>query len=44
MQRMLDGEFGYALETAMCVLVKLGDMYGSDKMIEIDNLHLDAST
>ena len=43
-QRMLDGEYGYALETAMSVLVKLGDMYGADKMIEIDNVHVDAST
>jgi len=43
-QRLLDGEFGYALETAMSVLVKFGDMYGADKMIEIDNVHVDAST
>jgi len=43
-QRMLDGEYGYALETAMSVLAKLGDMYGADRMIEIDNVHVDAST
>jgi predicted aconitase len=41
---MLDGEYGYALETAMSVLAKLGDMYGADRMIEIDNVHVDAST
>ena len=43
-QRALDGEYGYALETAMSVLVKLGDMYGADKMITVDNVHVDAST
>jgi len=43
-QRALDGEYGYALEMAMSVLVKLGDMYSADNMIEIDNVHVDAST
>lgn len=43
-QRALGGKYGYALETAMSVLVKLGDMYCADRMIEIDHVHIDALT
>ena len=43
-ERLLNGEHGHALEIAMSVLVKLGDMYGADKMIKIENTHVDAST
>jgi predicted aconitase len=41
---MLRGEYGSAIETAMSVLVKLGDIYAADKMIPISNVHIDAST
>jgi len=43
-EAVLDGEYGEALETAMSVLVKMGDMYGADRMIEIDNVHVDAAS
>jgi predicted aconitase len=43
-EEMLEGEYGYPLELAMTALVKVGDMYGADKMIDIDNVHVDAST
>jgi len=41
---MMGGEYGYGLETAMSVLIKLGDRYGADRMIDIDNVHVGAST
>jgi len=40
----MEGEYGYPLEVAMSALVKVGDMYGADRMIDIDNVHVDAST
>lgn len=40
----MGGEYDYGLETAMSVLVKLGDMYGADRMIDTDNVHVGAST
>jgi len=43
-EAMLDGEYGEALEIAMSVLVKMGDMYGADRMIEIENAHIDAAS
>ena len=43
-EAILDGEYGEALEIAMSVLVKMGDMYGADKMIEIENAHIDAAS
>jgi len=43
-ESQLEGEHGHALEIAMSALVKLGDMYSADRMIKIDNVHVDAST
>lgn len=43
-EAVLDGESGEVLETAMSVLVKLGDMYEADKMIKVDNVHIDAAS
>lgn len=41
---MLDGEYGEALEIAMSILVKMGEIYGADKMIKIENVHIDAAS
>lgn len=43
-EAMLDGEYGEALEMAMSVLVKIGDIYGADRMIKIENVHIDAAS
>ena len=40
---MLDGEFGEACEIAMSVLVKLGDIYGADRMLNVENVHIDGA-
>ena len=43
-EAVLHGEHGEVLETAMSVLVKMGDMYEADKMIKVDNVHIDAAS
>ena len=43
-EAILEGEYGEALEIAMSVLVKMGDMYDADRMIEIENVHIDAAS
>lgn len=40
----LNGTHGKAQEIAMSILVKLGDMYGAEKLIDIDNVHIDAAS
>jgi cis-L-3-hydroxyproline dehydratase len=40
---MLDGEFGEACEIAMSVLVKLGEIYGADRMLNVENVHIDGA-
>ena len=40
---MLDGEYGEGYEIAMSVLVKLGDIYGADKMLNVENVHIDGA-
>jgi predicted aconitase len=42
--QFLDGEHGEALQLAMSILVKLGEMYGADRMIRVESVHIDAST
>jgi len=43
-EELLDGEQGDTIQLALSVLVKLGEMYGADQMIPIENVHIDAST
>ena len=43
-EQLLNGEHGVAVQLAMSVLVKLGDMYEADRMIRINNVHIDASS
>ncbi|UCH03996.1 MAG: aconitase X catalytic domain-containing protein [Candidatus Thorarchaeota archaeon] len=43
-EQSLQGENGEAIQLAMSVLVKLGEMYGADRMIQIENVHVDASS
>ena len=40
---MLKGEYGEGFEIAMSVLTKLGDMYGADRMINVENVHIDGA-
>jgi hypothetical protein len=42
-QAMLNGEYGEAAEIAMSVLEKLGDIYRADRMIEVENVHIDGA-
>lgn len=38
-KRMLDGEQGDAVRKAMRVLVALGEIYGAERLLEINNVH-----
>jgi len=40
---MLDGEYGEGYEIAMSVLVKLGEIYGADRMLKVENVHIDGA-
>jgi hypothetical protein len=40
---LLDGEYGEGYEIAMSVLAKLGDIYGADRMLRIENVHIDGA-
>lgn len=42
-EAMLSGEYGQGPEIAMSILVKLGDMYGADRMLKIENVHIDGA-
>ncbi len=42
-EAMLKGEYGEGFEIAMSVLIKLGDMYGADRMINVENVHIDGA-
>lgn len=42
-EAMLKGEYGEGPEIAMSVLTKLGDIYGADRMINVENVHIDGS-
>ena len=39
-ERMLDGEYGWACQTCMRILVKLGELYGATKLIPISSAHI----
>jgi hypothetical protein len=43
-EQSLQGEQGEAVQLAMSVLVKIGKMYGADRMTRIENVHVDASS
>ncbi|MFW9800184.1 MAG: aconitase X [Candidatus Thorarchaeota archaeon] len=43
-EQFLQGDQGEAIQLAMEVLVKLGEMYDADSMIQIENVHVDASS
>ncbi len=38
-QKMLDGDYGKAVQKCMKVLVALGDINGAERMIEVNNVH-----
>ena len=39
-ERMLDGECGWANQTAMKILAKLGDLFGATRLIPVQSAHL----
>jgi len=39
-ERIYDGEYGWAYQVSMRVLVKLGDLYGAERLIPIDSAHI----
>ncbi|HDJ26450.1 MAG TPA: DUF521 domain-containing protein, partial [Candidatus Bathyarchaeota archaeon] len=39
-ERALDGELGPAVALAMRILVKLGDLYGADRLVPIESAHV----
>jgi len=39
-ERIYDGEEGWAYQTAMKILVKLGDLFEADRLIPIDSAHI----
>jgi len=39
-ERMLDGEYGWANQVAMKILVRLGDLFGATRLIPIQSAHL----
>ncbi|MHA1966070.1 MAG: aconitase X [Candidatus Thorarchaeota archaeon] len=43
-EQSLQGAQGEAVQLAMSVLVKVGKMYGADRMTRIENVHVDASS
>jgi len=41
---ILDGKYGEASRITMSVLVELGEMYGANRMIEVQHVHIDAAS
>ena len=39
-EKLLDGEYGWAYETSMKILVRLGDLFGATKLIPIKSAHI----
>lgn len=39
-KQMLDGEYGEAVQYSMDILVKLGEMYDAERLVEIQSAHL----
>jgi predicted aconitase len=42
-EALLKGEHGQGAEIAMSVLVKLGEMYQADRMLNVENVHIDGA-
>src|SRR4030042_4689539 len=42
-EELLNGEHGEGPKIAMSVLVKLGEMYNADRMLNVENVHIDGS-
>jgi hypothetical protein len=42
-EAMLNGEYGEGPRIAMSVLAKLGDLYHADRMIKVENVHIDGA-
>ena len=39
-ERMLDGEYGWACQICMQILVKLGELYGATRLIPVNSAHI----
>ena len=39
-ERMLDGEYGWACQICMQILVKLGELYGATRLIPVSSAHI----
>ncbi|MEM2836665.1 MAG: aconitase X catalytic domain-containing protein [Candidatus Bathyarchaeia archaeon] len=39
-ERIYDGEYGWAKQVSIRILVKLGDLYGADRLIPIESAHI----
>ena len=39
-ERILDGESGWAKQTSMKILARLGDLFGAEKLIPISSAHV----
>jgi len=39
-EKLYDGEMGWAYQVAMRILVKLGDLYGADRLIPVGSAHI----
>jgi len=39
-ERMLDGEYGWASQVSMKILVRLGDLFGATRLIPVQSAHL----
>lgn len=39
-ERIYNGEYGWAYQISMKILVKLGDLYGADRLIPIESAHI----
>src|SRR3989337_3303747 len=39
-ERMLDGEYGWANQVSMRILVRLGDLFGATRLIHVHSAHL----
>lgn len=42
-EAMLRGEYGEGKEIAMSVLAQLGDIYGAERLVEVENVHIDGA-
>ncbi|MEM1581362.1 MAG: aconitase X catalytic domain-containing protein [Candidatus Bathyarchaeia archaeon] len=39
-EKIYDGELGWAYQVSMRILVKLGDLYGAERLIPVDSAHI----